>query len=106
MPKMNIILGKSEEFNRLYANVVRVQPTPTDYRLVFYLDCPREPISEFILGEKINQQDKVVIDRLAQVEVILPLNVARSFNDILTKNLQKLSKKPSEKIDDQGSIYT
>ena len=106
MPKMNVILGKSEEFSRVYANVVRVQPTPTDYRLVFYLDCPREPVSEFILGEKINQQDKVVIDRLAQVEVILPLNVARSFNDILTKNLQKLSKKPSEKIDDQGSIYT
>jgi hypothetical protein len=106
MPKMNIVIGKSEEFSRVYANVVRVQRTPTDYRLIFYLDCPREPVSEFILGEKIEHQDKVIIDRLSQVEVILPLNVVRSFNDILTKNLQKSAKKTSEKIDDQGSIYT
>ncbi|MCK4243729.1 DUF3467 domain-containing protein [Candidatus Bathyarchaeota archaeon] len=106
MPKLNIVLGKSDDFRRVYTNVIRVQPTPTDYRLTFYLDCPREPVSEFVLGEKLKPREKVVVDRLSQVEVIIPLNVAKSLRDILSKNLQKLGKKDSQKNDKSGLIYT
>ena len=106
MPKVNIVLGRSEVFRRVYANVVRVQQTPTDYRLVFYLDCPREPISEFVADEELKLPEEVIIDRLSQVEVALPLNVAKSLKDILVKNLQQLEESKFTSEDKTRPIYT
>lgn len=106
MPKVNIVLGKSEDFRRVYANVIRVQPTPTDYRLIFYLDCPREPISEFVADEEPKLPTEVVVDRLSQVEVALPLNVAKSLRDLLVKNLQHLEKGAPPDKDETRPIYT
>ena len=105
MPKVNIVLGKSEDFRRIYANVIRVQPTPTDYRLIFYLDCPREPVAEFVADQEPKLPGEVVIDRLSQVEVALPLNVAKSLRDLLVKNLQQLEKGFPPDKDETRPIY-
>jgi len=106
MPKVNIVLGRSEDFRRVYANVIRVQPTPTDYRLIFYLDCPREPISEFAANEEPKPPSEVTIDRFSQVEVALPLGVAKSLRDLLIRNLQQLEKNGPPSKDETRPMYT